>query len=62
VLDALNLEKGMSTTFLVLAKQNDLNASMAAELQAQIGMAKAITAVEQAKGHLLEARGFASPT
>jgi outer membrane protein TolC len=54
-------EKGMSTTFLVLAKQNDLNASKAAELQAQIGLAKAITALEQAEGKLLEARGFVGP-
>ena len=51
-------EKGMSTTFLVLAKQTDLSASRAAELQAQISLAKAITALEQAKGNLLEARGF----
>ena len=52
-------EKGMSTTFLVLSKQNDLSASKDAELQAQIGYAKAITTVEVATGNLLEARGFA---
>jgi outer membrane protein TolC len=52
-------ENGLSTTFLVLSKQNDLDASIAAELQAQIAFAKSITALEQATGHLLEARGFA---
>ena len=52
-------EKGMSTTFLVLSKQNDLSVSRDAELQAQIGHAKAITALEVATGNLLEARGFA---
>lgn len=52
-------EKGMSTTFLVLSKQNDLSASKDAELQAQIGYAKAITALEVATGNLLEVRGFA---
>jgi outer membrane protein TolC len=51
-------ENGLSTTFLVLSKQNDLDASIAAELQAQITFAKSITALEQATGHLLEARGF----
>ncbi len=52
-------EKGMSTTFLILSKQNDLNASRDAELQAQIGYAKSLTALEVATGNLLEARGFA---
>lgn len=52
-------ENGMSTTFLVLSKQNDLNASRASELQAQINYAKATTALEVATGNLLEARGFA---
>ena len=52
-------EKGMSTTFLVLSKQNDLSTSKDAELQAEIGQAKAITALEVATGNLLEARGFA---
>jgi outer membrane protein TolC len=51
----------MSTTFLVLAKQNDLDASKAVELQAQIGYAKSVTALEQATGNLLEARGFSYP-
>ena len=53
-------ENGMSTNFLVLTKQNDLDSARAAELQAQIGYAKALTALEQATGHLLEARGFAT--
>jgi outer membrane protein TolC len=53
-------ENGMSTNFLVFAKQNDLDSARAAELQAQIGYAKAVTAREQATGHLLEARGFAT--
>jgi outer membrane protein TolC len=51
-------ENGMSTNFLVFAKQNDLDSARAAELQAQIGYAKAVTALEQAMGQLLEARGF----
>jgi multidrug efflux pump subunit AcrB len=55
------IEKGMSTTFLILSKQNDLDASKADELQANVGYAKAITALEQASGNLLEARGFAGP-
>ena len=54
-------ENGMSTTFLILSKQNDLDASKAAELQAQISYAKSITALEQATGNLLEARGFSGP-
>jgi len=54
-------ENGMSTTFLVLAKQNDLDASKAVELQAQIGYAKSVTALEQATGNLVEARGFSYP-
>ncbi len=54
-------EKGMSTTFLVLSKQNDLDASKADELQAKIAHAKAVTALQQATGNLLEARGFVGP-
>lgn len=49
----------MSTTSLVLAKQNDLSVSRDALLQAQISHAKAIAALEVATGNLLEARGFA---
>jgi len=49
-------ENGMSTNFLVLSKQNDLNTSRGNELQAQIFYAKAVTALEKAMGHLLEAR------
>ncbi|MCE1228464.1 MAG: TolC family protein, partial [Firmicutes bacterium] len=49
-------ENGMSTNFLVLSKQNDLDSARAAELQAQIGYAKTITALEKAAGSLLEAR------
>jgi outer membrane protein TolC len=52
---------GMSTTFLVLAKQNDLDTSKSAELQARISFAKSLTALEQATGNLLAARGFALP-
>lgn len=49
-------ENGMSTNFLVLSKLNDLNTAKGNELQSQITYAKAITALEKALGHLLEAR------
>ena len=49
-------ENGMSTNFLVLSKLNDLNTAKGNELQAQITYAKAVTALEKAMGHLLEAR------
>ena len=49
-------ENGMSTNFFVLQRQDELDAARSAELQAQIGYAKAITAYEKAAGHLLEAR------
>jgi outer membrane protein TolC len=54
-------ENGMSTNFLVLSKQNDLNTARAAELQAQINAAKSVTALEQATGNLMEFRGFTYP-
>jgi outer membrane protein len=54
-------ENGMSTNFLVLSKQNDLDAARSAELQAQITYAKVVTAQEKAVGNLLEARGFQYP-
>ena len=40
-------ENGMSTNFLVLSKQNDLDSAKSAELQAQITYAKAVTALER---------------
>ncbi|HJV39216.1 MAG TPA: TolC family protein [Geothrix sp.] len=49
-------ENGMSTNFLVLSKQNDLDTAKSSELQAQITYAKAVTSLEKALGHLLEAR------
>ncbi|MBI1752024.1 MAG: TolC family protein [Acidobacteria bacterium] len=49
-------ENGMSTNFTVLSKLNDLNTAKGNELQAQITYAKAVTALEKALGHLLEAR------
>ena len=49
-------ENGMSTNFLVLSKQNDLDTAKSSELQSQITYAKAVTALEKALGHLLEAR------
>ncbi len=49
-------ENGMSTNFLVLTKQNDLDTAKSNELQAQITYAKTVTALEKALGHLLEAR------
>ncbi|WP_243321586.1 TolC family protein [Geothrix sp. SG200] len=51
-------ENGMSTNFLVLSKQNDLDTAKSSELQAQITYAKAATALEKALGHLLEARNL----
>ncbi len=49
-------ENGMSTNFLVLSKQNDLDASKSTELQSQISYAKAVTTLEKSLGNLLEAR------
>jgi len=49
-------ENGMSTNFLVLSKQNDLDTAKSNELQSQITYAKFVTALEKALGHLLEAR------
>jgi len=49
-------ENGMSTNFLVLSKQNDLDSTKSSELQAQIAYAKAVTSLEKALGNLLEAR------
>lgn len=49
-------DNGMSTNFLVLSKLNDLNTSKGNELQAQINYAKAVTALDQALGRLLQAR------
>ncbi len=49
-------ENGMSTTFVVLSKQNELDAARASELQSQISYAKAVTAFEKAVGNLLDAR------
>ncbi len=49
-------ENGMSTNFLVLSKLNTLDAAKGAELQAQINYAKAVTALDQALGRLLQAR------
>ena len=46
----------MSTNFLVLSKQNDLDTAKSSELQSQITYAKAVTALEKSLGHLLEAR------
>jgi outer membrane protein TolC len=49
-------DNGMSTNFLVLSKLNDLNTSKGNELQAQINYAKAVTALDQALGRLLQMR------
>jgi outer membrane protein TolC len=51
-------ENGMSTNFLVLSKLNTLDAARGAELQAQINYAKAVTALDQAIGRLLQARNL----
>jgi len=52
-------ENGMSTNFVVLSKQNELDSARANELQAQIAYAKSVTAFERAIGNLLEARKLA---
>ncbi len=52
-------ENGMSTNFLVLSKQNDLDYARSSELRAQITYAKALTNLEKALGNLLEARNIA---
>ncbi len=49
-------ENGMSTNFLVLSKQNDLDTAKSNELQARTTYAKAVTSLEKADGNLLEAR------
>lgn len=54
-------DNGMSTNFLVLSKQSDLDSAKSAEVQAQITYAKAVTQLEKAVGNLLEARGFQYP-
>lgn len=49
-------DNGMSTNFLVLSKQNDLDTAKSTEVQSQISYAKAVTAFEKSIGNLLEAR------
>jgi outer membrane protein TolC len=51
-------ENGMSTNFLVLSKQNDLDLARSNEVQAQISYAKTVTALEKAVGNLMEARNL----
>jgi len=51
-------ENGMSTNFNVLQDMTNLDAARAAETQAQINYANAVTALEQSVGNLLEARNL----
>lgn len=51
-------QNGMSTNFLVQSKQNDFDASLSSELQAQINFAKATTAFAKAKGNLIQSRNL----
>jgi outer membrane protein len=51
-------DNGMSTNFLVLSKRTTLDSAKAAEVQAQINYAKAVTALEKAVGNLMEARNL----
>ncbi len=51
-------ENGMSTNFVVLQVMTNLDNARSAELQAQINYAKAVTALEQAVGNLMEARNL----
>jgi outer membrane protein TolC len=48
----------MSTNFNVLQDMTNLDAARAAETQAQINYANAVTALEQSVGNLLEARNL----
>ena len=48
----------MSTNFNVLQDMTTLDAARAAETQAQINYANAVTALEQSVGNLMEARNF----
>jgi outer membrane protein TolC len=48
----------MSTNFNVLQDMTNLDAARAAEVQAQINYAQAVTALEVAVGDLIEARHF----
>ena len=51
-------ENGMSTNFIVLQQQTNLTNARTGELQAKINYANAVTALERAMGHLLEARNL----
>jgi outer membrane protein TolC len=51
-------DNGMSTSFEVLTFQNDLADAELAEIRARLDYVKALTALELAKGSLLEARGL----
>jgi len=51
-------ENGMSTSFEVLTFQNDLADAELSMIRAGLAYAKALTAVERAKGTLLQARGL----
>ncbi len=51
-------ENGMSTNFIVLQQQTNLTNARTAEVQARINYANAVTALEKAMGHLLEARNL----
>jgi outer membrane protein len=51
-------DNGMSTNFLVLQRQDELDSARSAELQAQIAYAKAVTALETSMGNLLQARNL----
>ncbi len=59
-LDAENkkFDNGMSTSFEVLTFQNDLANAELSEIRARLDYVKALTAMERAKGTLLEARGL----
>jgi outer membrane protein len=50
--------RGASTSFIVLQKMTDLDNARTREVQAQTTFANAVTGLEQAVGHLLEARNL----
>lgn len=54
--ERIKFQGGLSTNFVVLQVMTNLDSARTAELQARIGYANAVTALELAVGHLLEAR------
>jgi outer membrane protein TolC len=54
--EQFKFSRGVSTSFIVLQDMTNLDNARSAEIQAQINYANAVTGLEQAVGHLLQAR------